>query len=135
MLEPDRSWRRNNNKRVDERIVVWNGSGVQRSKVSATMLTVVLPGHYMKCRGPRALGVASCAIPQQGVEFRFGNSETVGCESTWSASDCRTWCSVDVVDGVLMHLALISGGTSEITGAPPSRGGLPIPQFGLQLSV
>jgi hypothetical protein len=63
---------------VSDVVAVGNGSGVQRSVVSAGTPTVVL-GHDVKFGGPRALRAAGCAIAQHGVEFRFGNSEAVRC--------------------------------------------------------
>jgi hypothetical protein len=64
---------------VTNRIAVRNGTGVQRSTVSAGTPTIVLLGHYVKCGGPRTLGAASSAISQHGVKFRFGNNEPVRC--------------------------------------------------------
>jgi hypothetical protein len=87
---------------VTNRIAVWNGSDVQRYVVTAGTPTVVFLGHDIKSRGSRTFGEASCAIPQHGVEFRFGNSESVRCQSTWSAGDWWAWCSSDMVGGVVM---------------------------------
>jgi hypothetical protein len=64
---------------VSDGVAVGNGSGVQRSIVSAGTPIVVLLGQDVKWGGSRTLGVAGCAIPQHGVEFRFGNSEPVRC--------------------------------------------------------
>jgi hypothetical protein len=72
---------------VTGRVAVGNGSGVQRSVVTAGTPTVVLLGHDMYRRGPGTLGAASCAVQQHCVELGFGNSEPVRCQSTWSAGD------------------------------------------------
>jgi hypothetical protein len=51
--------------------------------------------------------------PQHGVEHRFGNSEPFWYEST-SAPDWWACCSAEVVDGVVMHLALSSSELNEV---------------------
>jgi hypothetical protein len=58
--------------------------------------------------------VASCAVPQHGVELGFGDSESVRCQWTWSAGDWWAWCSPDVVDGAVAHLALDTCGANEV---------------------
>jgi hypothetical protein len=57
--------------------------------------------------------VASCAVPQHGVELSFGYGELVRCQS-WSAGNWWAWCSPDVVDGVVAHLALDTRGANEV---------------------
>jgi hypothetical protein len=69
---------------VMNRIAAWNGTGVQRSVVSAGTPTFVLLGHDVKCGGPRTLGAGSCAISQH------------------------------VVDGVVTYVELNSSGASEV---------------------
>jgi hypothetical protein len=44
----------------------------------------------------------------------FGDGEPVRCQSPWSTGDWWSWCSPDVVDGVVAHLALDTRGANEV---------------------
>jgi hypothetical protein len=66
---------------------------------------------YVEQRNKKA---ARCAVPQHGVELGFGDSEPFRCQLTLSAGDWWVWCSPDVVDGVVPHLALDFSGATDV---------------------
>jgi hypothetical protein len=117
----DRSWRRNNKERggginvdVMDGIAVGDGSGVKSSIVTTWTPTVGLLVHDVKDRRPGTLEAASCADPQHGVELGFGDGEPVWSKPPWTAGDWWTWCSPDVVDGAVAHLAQDTRGSNEV---------------------
>jgi hypothetical protein len=68
----------------------------------------------MESPWPGTLGVASCAVPQHGVELGFDDGEPVRCKSPWPAGDWWAWRSPDVVNSVVAHLALDARGANEV---------------------
>jgi hypothetical protein len=68
-------------------VAVGNGTGVEGSVIATGTPPVVLLGYDVESRRPGTLGAASCAVPQHGVELRFGDSEPIQCQSPWSGGD------------------------------------------------
>jgi hypothetical protein len=63
---------------VDE-VAVGNGAGIEGSMIAAGAPAFVFLGHDVEGGRPGALGSASCAYSQQGVELCFGDSHSVRC--------------------------------------------------------
>jgi hypothetical protein len=99
---------------MPDAVAVGNGTGVEGSVIATGTPPVVLLGYNVERRRPGTLGAASCAVPQHGVELGFGDSETIWCQSPWSAGDQWARYSPDVVDSIMADFALAFGWVSEV---------------------
>ena len=55
---------------------------------------------------PWALGASGCAVLQHSVELGLGHDQAVRIKAAWAAGYWRDRCCVDVMRGVVPHLAM-----------------------------
>jgi hypothetical protein len=72
---------------MSDGVAVGNGTGVKGFVIATGTPPIGLVGYDVERQRPGTLGAAICAFPQHAVELGFGDSESIRCQSSWSAGD------------------------------------------------
>jgi hypothetical protein len=94
-------------------VAVGNGTGFEGSVIATGTPPIALLGYDVERRKPGTLGVASCAVPQHGVESALAMLSRSRAKRP-AVGDRLACYSPDVLDGVMADFALDSGWVSEV---------------------